>query len=61
MVAKYLYAYITLGILFFGMGIYKLIEDHGFSATVFGDFIPAFLIFYLAYKAYKNKKDQELM
>lgn len=61
MTAKYLYAYIILGIVLLIMGVYRLITDMHFSATVLGDIIPAFLFFYLAYKAYKTKKDQELM
>lgn len=61
MTAKYLYAYIIFGTVFFVVGIYRLITDMHFSAAFFGDMVAACMLFYAAYKAYKTKKDQELM
>lgn len=61
MVAKYLYAYITLGIVFFALAIYRLVTQHQFTLSVVSDIVPAIAFFYLAYKSYKTKNDQELM
>ncbi|MCC8424063.1 hypothetical protein [Mucilaginibacter sp. UR6-11] len=61
MVNKYLYLFIITGVVLLILGLYKLITEGHFSAGVIGDVVPACFLFYLAYKSYKTKKDDELM
>jgi hypothetical protein len=62
MKANYLYLYIAAGFLLLGISIYDVIRDYpAIHASSFYDLIPAAVLFYIAYKAYHEKKDRELM
>jgi|GEM_PF-2210308 hypothetical protein len=61
MATKYLYLYIIVGSILLILGVYRLIADMQFSYRVVGSLLPSFAMFYLAYKVYKSKSDDELM
>ena len=63
MTNKFIYVYIIGGAIALGLLIYDLITtwprlDYSSLAL---DILPAILFLYLAYKAYHEKKDSELM
>jgi hypothetical protein len=60
---KFLYLYLVGGAIALGLLIYDVASTWptpGFSSLAL-DILPAILFFYLAYKVYHEKKDQELM
>lgn len=61
MSTKYFYVYISLGVIFLLASIYELVTESRVTSGVYYDLLVCFILFYLAYKVYKNKKDQELM
>ena len=60
---KFLYLYLAGGIIATGLLIYDIATTYpALSYTsLLLDILPAIFFFYLSYKAYHEKKDQELM
>ena len=62
MKTSYLYLYIAAGLLLLGISIYDICLDYpAMHLSSFYDLVPAAILFYIANKAYKEKKDKELM
>lgn len=61
MTTKYLYLYIIVGSILLIMGVVKLIIAKNVSYSIVGIILTALAMFYLAYKVYKTKSDDELM
>ncbi|QJD97528.1 hypothetical protein HH214_17445 [Mucilaginibacter robiniae] len=63
MSAKFFYLFMVGGTIAFGLLVYKLFTAH--TATKFGtlldDLIAMLILYYLAYKVYHEKKDNEMM
>jgi len=59
---NYFYLYIIVGLLLVGISIYDITRDWpAMQFSSFYDLVPAAVLFYIANKAYKEKKDSELM
>ncbi len=62
MKTSYLYLYIAAGFVLLGISIYDIIRDYPvMHASSFYDLVPAAVLFYIANKAYREKRDKELM
>jgi len=62
MKTSYLYLYIAAGFVLLGISIYDIWRDYpAMHFSSFYDLIPAAMLFYIANKAYREKKDKELM
>ncbi|WP_448699869.1 hypothetical protein ACFGVR_22275 [Mucilaginibacter sp. AW1-3] len=62
MKTSYLYLYIIAGFVLLGISIYDIWLDYpAMHLSSFYDLIPAAVLFYIANKAYREKKDKELM
>jgi hypothetical protein len=60
---KFLYLYLIGGAIALGLLIYDLVTTwpHPGATSLILDILPMILFFYLSYKTYHEKKDQELM
>ncbi len=63
MTRKFIYLYIFGGVLAVGLLIYDLVTTwpNVSTSSLLFDIVPAIVLFYLAYKSYHEKKDDELM
>ncbi|OCX51379.1 hypothetical protein BEL04_15220 [Mucilaginibacter sp. PPCGB 2223] len=62
MKTSYLYLYIIAGFVLLGISIYDIWLDYpAMHLSSFYDLVPAAVLFYIANKAYREKKDRELM
>jgi len=60
---KFLYLYLIGGAIALGLLIYDLVTTwpNPSATSLILDILPMILFFYLSYKTYHEKKDQELM
>jgi hypothetical protein len=63
MFKKFFYLYLVGGAIALGLFVYDVISTYPnlSSAVIAQAVIPGVILFYLAYKTYHEKKDQELM
>jgi predicted membrane channel-forming protein YqfA (hemolysin III family) len=62
MAFKFFYLYFIGGILAFLLAAYRLYTEYpALHNIAVAYFLPALLLFYLAYKTYHEKKDKEMM
>lgn len=61
---KFFYLYLIGGFMAVGLLIYDIVRSYPNmikTSDILLDVVPAILLFYLSYKSYHEKKDQELM
>lgn len=62
MKTSYLYLYIIAAFVLLGISIYNIWQDYPvMHMSSFYNLVPAAVLFYIANKAYREKKDEELM
>lgn len=62
MASKFFYLYLAGGLIAFLLAAYRLYTEYPSLHTIsVVYFLPSLLLFYLAYKTYHEKKDQEMM
>lgn len=60
---KFFYLFLIGGVVSVGLAVYDIVTAYPNieNGTVLSGLVPAVLLFYMAYKAWHEKNDQELM